>query len=125
MVGNCCYGAYACDPANSAQCVLTKTERVFDEVKTTTTVVGDKTETITKTSYFYPWQTVEARVTPKGDVPDASSTTKAPDASGKVTTPASSAQVTTSAIKAAAGRVQAAGMGVGGVIGGIAAAILV
>lgn len=93
---------------------------------TTTTVVDGETETITSTSIFYPWQTVEARVTPSGDVPGAGSTTDAPGASDEETgTATSTAEVTSSTAKAAAGHVQVAGMGVQGVIGGIVAAVLV
>ena len=120
MLGDCCYNAYACDPDNKASCILTQTERVFDDVVTVTTVVDGKTETITSTEIFYPWPTVESRATPKGDVSGASSTTAAPAASGEQTTTATTAEATSSVpVKAAAGHVQASGMGVIGIVAAI------
>jgi len=95
--GNCCYSAHACDPNNVSQCILTQTERVFDQVVTTTTIVGSATQTITSTTIYYPWPTIEPRMTP------ASTTTQAPSVG-------------------AAGH---GGALIGGVIGGIVASLLV
>ncbi|KAK4448342.1 hypothetical protein QBC34DRAFT_465675 [Podospora aff. communis PSN243] len=135
--GGCCHNAYACNPDNASQCTLTKTERVFDEVVTTTTVVDGATQTITSTSIFYPWQTAEPRRTPgTGSVPSAtqplvtrSSRTSA-TATGTVSTVSSESparlststqSTSTTASTAAAGHAQAR---IGGVIGGIVAGIL-
>ncbi|KAM7197954.1 hypothetical protein V8F20_006402 [Naviculisporaceae sp. PSN 640] len=127
--GGCCYQAHACDPDNAKQCILTSTQRVFEAISTHTTVVDGNPSTILSTiSTFYPWPTVSPRVKPSGPVPSASvsetessapETTAAPE-----TTPApSTASVASSStITAAAGHI---GAGVGGVIGGIAAALLV
>ncbi|KAK4206293.1 hypothetical protein QBC37DRAFT_138531 [Rhypophila decipiens] len=147
--GGCCYNAYGCDSENASQCTLTRTERVFDQVVTTTTVVDGKTETITTTKIMYPWPTVEPRVTPSGgpsQTGSASDTTDAPVTKSYVTTitnsdapettpapnasetdggeePSSSDSSTSSAIStAAAGNVQAQ---IGAIVGGLVAGMMV
>ncbi|KAK0620070.1 hypothetical protein B0T14DRAFT_223493 [Immersiella caudata] len=112
--GGCCYNPYACDHNNVSQCILTQTQRVFDEIVTTTTVVNGATQTITSTSIFYPWGTTLPRTTPGANTTPSAT---APSA----TTPPSLTRPTSTVSTAAAGHVEAR---VGGVVGGILAGIL-
>ncbi|KAM7185485.1 hypothetical protein V8F33_012372 [Rhypophila sp. PSN 637] len=93
--GGCCYNAYGCDSENVSQCTLTQTERVFDEVVTTTTVKGGKTETITTTSIMYPWPTVEPRVTPSGGASQTDSAVATASASDTTDTAVTKTNITT------------------------------
>ncbi|EAQ83707.1 predicted protein [Chaetomium globosum CBS 148.51] len=73
--GNCCYNAYGCDPDNVSQCILTQTQRVFEVVRTSTTVVDGSTQTITSTTIDYPWPTVTPRATVEGTASSEETTT--------------------------------------------------
>lgn len=126
--GDCCYQAHACDPDNAKQCILTSTQRVFEQVETVTTVVDGTTETTITTSIFYPWPTVLPRETPKGSVAasdsasDSPETTPAPSATGSGSGSVTPAPTGTSSVEtAAAGRV---GAGIGGIVGGVFAGLL-
>jgi hypothetical protein len=120
--GNCCYNAHACDPDNVSQCILTQTQRVFDEVLTTLTIVDGATQTVTTTTIFYPWGTVLPRTTPNPKT-DAETGTTAPETTTAPTaTEATSTSSTSSTSTGAAGHLEA---GIGGVIGGIVAGLLV
>ncbi|KAM7213627.1 hypothetical protein V8F06_011013 [Rhypophila decipiens] len=93
--GGCCYNAYGCDAENASQCTLTRTERVFDQVVTTTTVVDGKTETITTTKIMYPWPTVEPRVSPSGGPSQTDSAVATASASDTTDAPVTRSYVST------------------------------
>ncbi|KAK3298787.1 uncharacterized protein B0H64DRAFT_82332 [Chaetomium fimeti] len=121
--GNCCYRAYACDPDNVSECILTQTERVFDEVVSSMIIIGNDTQEFTSTTIFYPWPTITPRMTPEpvAESKTDSKTTTAPTTTTTTTAP-TEIQATSTLATGAAGHVEAH---IGVVIGGIVAGLLV